>query len=83
MKEAAKNHGMLYMTWSNGSLDWDKSAKDKPDEVIRNVLEQLHPGANILMHELKWTADALDELLATLESKGYGFIDPASIEINL
>jgi peptidoglycan/xylan/chitin deacetylase (PgdA/CDA1 family) len=82
VKETAKNHGMLYMTWSNGSLDWDNSTKDKPDEVIRNVMEQLHPGANILMHELRWTADALDELLTKIEDKGYGFIDPAAIHIN-
>lgn len=81
VKTIAKNHGMLYMTWSNGSLDWDKSAKGKPDEVIRNVMEQLHPGANILMHELQWTADALDELLTKLEDKNYGFIDPATIEV--
>jgi len=81
VKEIAKNHGMLYMTWSNGSLDWDKTAKNKPDVVIKNVLEQLHPGANILMHELQWTADALDELLTSLENKGYGFIDPATIEV--
>ncbi|MGM0880501.1 MAG: polysaccharide deacetylase family protein [Bacillota bacterium] len=82
VKEIAKNHGMLYMTWSNGSLDWDQSTKDKPDEVIRNVMEQLHPGANILMHELKWTADALDELLTQLENEGYSYIDPAAIDIN-
>ncbi|MGO4182063.1 polysaccharide deacetylase family protein [Paenibacillus sp. TAF43_2] len=81
VKEIAKNHGMLYMTWSNGSLDWDKTAKNKPEVVIKNVLEQLHPGANILMHELQWTADALDELLTSLENKGYGFIDPATIEV--
>ncbi|MDF2836722.1 MAG: polysaccharide deacetylase, partial [Paenibacillus sp.] len=30
VRKTAQNHGMLYMTWSNGSLDWDKSAKDKP-----------------------------------------------------
>lgn len=82
VKEIVKKHGMLYMTWSNGSLDWDKSTKNKPDEVIRNVMEQLHPGANILMHELKWTDEALDELLTKLENKGYSFIDPATIEIN-
>ncbi|MDQ6418265.1 polysaccharide deacetylase family protein [Paenibacillus sp. LHD-117] len=81
VRQTAKNHGMLYMTWSNGSLDWDKSAKDKPDVVIRNVLDQLHPGANILMHELQWTADALDELLSKLEKEGYTFIDPGSIEL--
>lgn len=81
VRETAKNHGMLYMTWSNGSLDWDKSAKDKPDVVISNVLEQLHPGANILMHELKWTADGLDGLLTKLKEKGYAFIDPGTIEL--
>ncbi|KRE54345.1 polysaccharide deacetylase family protein [Paenibacillus sp. Soil522] len=82
VKEIVKNHGMLYMTWSDGSLDWDKSTRDKPEEVIRNVLEQLHPGANILMHELPWTAEALEKLLTSLEQKGYGYIDPAAIDIN-
>ncbi|MGO4544245.1 polysaccharide deacetylase family protein [Paenibacillus sp. 2TAB23] len=82
VKKIAKDHGMLYMTWSNGSLDWDKSAKDKPEVVIKNVMDQLHPGANILMHELKWTAEGLDELLTKLENKGYGFIDPSSIKLN-
>ena len=81
VKEIAEEFGLLYTTWSNGSLDWDASAKDKPDEVIRNVLDQLHPGANILMHELPWTADALDELLGKIEEEGYGFLDPALIEI--
>lgn len=81
VRKTAQNHGMLYMTWSNGSLDWDKSAKDKPEVVIGNVMEQLHPGANILMHELQWTADALDELLTKLEEKGYAFIDPGTIEL--
>lgn len=81
VRETAKNHGMLYMTWSNGSLDWDKSAKNKPEVVIENVMEQLHPGANILMHELQWTADALDELLTKLKKQGYTFIDPGTIEL--
>ncbi|GGF87694.1 polysaccharide deacetylase family protein [Paenibacillus abyssi] len=83
VRQTAKDHGMLYMTWSNGSLDWDldKEEKNKPDKVIQNVLEQLHPGANILMHELPWTAEALDELLSKLEEKGYGFIDPQTIEL--
>jgi len=81
VKEIAKNHGMLFMTWSNGSLDWDSSARDKPEVVIKNVMEQLHPGANILMHELPWTAEALDELLGKIEAEGYTFIDPATIQL--
>ncbi|WP_296974229.1 polysaccharide deacetylase family protein [Thermobacillus sp. ZCTH02-B1] len=81
VRKIAEEFGLLYTTWSNGSLDWDANAKDKPDVVIRNVLDQLHPGANILMHELPWTADALDELLGKIEAEGYGFLDPALIEI--
>ncbi|WP_413408022.1 polysaccharide deacetylase family protein [Paenibacillus amylolyticus] len=81
LKAVVKKNGMLYMTWSNGSLDWDKSTKDKPEKVIQNVLDQLNPGSNILMHELPWTVEALDELLTKLEKKGYSFVDPRAIEL--
>ncbi|WP_458460976.1 polysaccharide deacetylase family protein [Paenibacillus sp.] len=81
LKATVKKNGMLYMTWSNGSLDWDKSTKDKPEKVIQNVLDQLNPGSNILMHELPWTVEALDELLTKLEKKGYSFVDPRAIEL--
>lgn len=80
VKEKVKEEGALFMTWSNGSLDWDASAKNKPEVVIQNVLDQLHPGSNILMHELPWTVEALDTLLDKLEEEGYGFIDPRTIE---
>lgn len=81
LKAYVKEQGMLYMTWSNGSLDWDaKATKKNPELVVKNVLEQVHDGANILMHELPWTADALDKLLTELANKGYGFVDPATIE---
>lgn len=80
VKEVALEHDLLFMTWSNGSLDWESKNKNKPDAVVSNVLEQLHPGSNILMHELPWTAEALDTLLTKLEGKGYGFVDPQWIE---
>ncbi|QYR24190.1 polysaccharide deacetylase family protein [Paenibacillus sp. sptzw28] len=83
VRKVANAHGMLFTTWSDGSLDWDKSTKDKPDLVVKNVLDQLHPGANILMHELPWTVKALDHLLTKLEEKGYGFIDPETIDLGL
>ncbi|MDU4696831.1 MAG: polysaccharide deacetylase family protein [Paenibacillus sp.] len=77
--QIADDNDLIYMTWSNGSLDWDSKNKNKPEAVIANVLEQLHAGSNILMHELPWTVEALDELLTQLEQKGYGFVDPRSI----
>lgn len=74
----AKKHDMLYMNWSVGSLDW-VNQKD-PDAVISNVMDQLHSGSIILMHELPWTVEALDEILTKLEAKGYTFVDPNAIE---
>ncbi len=81
VREAVKKAGMVYMTWSNGSLDWETKTADKPQEVIDNVMKQLHSGSNILMHELAWTAEALDKLLTELEAKGYSFVDPSSIAL--
>ncbi len=76
--ELAKKHDMLYMNWSVGSLDW-VNQKD-PDAVITNVMDQLHSGSIILMHELPWTVEALDRLLTKLEDKGYSFVDPNAID---
>lgn len=79
IRSIARDNDLIYMTWSNGSLDWDSKSKNKPEAVIQNVLDQLHPGSNILMHELPWTVEALDELLTTLKDRGYSFVDPQSI----
>jgi peptidoglycan/xylan/chitin deacetylase (PgdA/CDA1 family) len=84
LKEKVKKEGMLFMTWSNGSLDWEMTLKkNDPNQVIENVLKQLHPGSNILMHELPWTCTALDSLLTQLEEKGYSFVDPRAIELEM
>lgn len=79
LHQIVEENNMIYMTWSNGSLDWDSKNKNKPEAVIQNVLEQLHAGSNILMHELPWTVEALDSLLTQLEEKGYSFVDPRTI----
>jgi len=84
-RAVAKEYGLLYMTWSNGSLDWEMTGddiKDKPQAIIDNVMSQLHAGSNILMHELPWTAEGLDRLLTELEKKGYAFVDPAAIALD-
>lgn len=80
IKKKVKEEGMLYMTWSNGSLDWDRDHQTA-EAVIKNVMEQLRPGSNILMHELPWTIEALDELLTKISDEGYRFVDPRSIRI--
>ncbi|AOZ91394.1 polysaccharide deacetylase family protein [Paenibacillus crassostreae] len=84
-KKVTKDNGMLYMTWSIGSLDWEmKSTDSNPAAtIIKNVTEQLHSGSNILMHELPWTVQSLDKLLTELETRGYTFVDPRSIELQM
>jgi peptidoglycan-N-acetylglucosamine deacetylase len=85
VRKVVKDNGLLYMTWSNGSLDWTLSNKvqNKTQAIIDNVMKQLHPGSNILMHELPWTGQALDSLLTQLEAKGYSFVDPNAIDVSL
>jgi peptidoglycan/xylan/chitin deacetylase (PgdA/CDA1 family) len=84
LKTKVKDNKMLYMTWSNGSLDWDMTNKNNDSgKVIENVMKQLHDGSNILMHELPWTVKALDTLLTQLEEKGYSFVDPNAIELEM
>jgi len=81
----AAEYGLLYMTWSNGSLDWEMTGdkiKDKTAAILTNITDQLHSGSNILMHELPWTAEALDSILSALEDKGYSFVDPALIDVS-
>jgi peptidoglycan/xylan/chitin deacetylase (PgdA/CDA1 family) len=80
VKAKVKAEGMLYMTWSNGSRDWEKKYQ-QPDKLIESVMSQLHPGSNILMHELPWTTEALDSLLSAISEAGYTFIDPQNIDI--
>ncbi|NEW06113.1 polysaccharide deacetylase family protein [Paenibacillus sp. SYP-B3998] len=84
LKDKIKNNHILYMTWSNGSLDWEMTnKKNDPNKVLENVMKQLHGGSNILMHELPWTVSILDTLLTQLEEKGYSFVDPNAIELEM
>ncbi len=76
----AAARGLIYTNWSNGSDDWVKINR-KPDKVVASVLKQLHPGSNILLHELPWTVLALDSLITKIKAKGYRFIDPAQIVV--
>jgi peptidoglycan/xylan/chitin deacetylase (PgdA/CDA1 family) len=72
----AKSEGMEILNWSDGSLDWDgvKDGWKDPNQVVKDTMSQLHPGAVILMHDtLKHTAEALPEIIKEIREKGYEF----------
>ncbi len=78
VRDLVKKDGMIYMNWSGAAKDWEKSAHQK-ETFIKNVMKDLHPGSNILIHEHPWSAQNLDALLTNIEQKGYTFVDPKDI----
>lgn len=69
--------GLELINWSNGSLDWEgvvDGYKD-PNQVVADVLDQLHPGAVILAHDtMKHTAEAVPMIIQALRAEGYEFV---------
>lgn len=79
-RELVEKEGMLLMNWTYG-YDWNQEYMDASalTEIMVNT-EFLTNGANLLMHDREWTAEALSDIIDGLNEKGYSFIDPAEIE---
>lgn len=58
--------------WTIDTLDWKHR---DPEKTVLAVKEHAKNGSIILMHDIhQATADALDEVLATLQKQGYEFV---------
>jgi len=81
-KEVIKEENMTHMNWSYG-YDWeaDYMTKDAIADIMVNT-EFLNAGSNLLMHDRKWTSEALEDIVKGLEDKGYDFVDPLLIKTN-
>ena len=72
--KVAKKCGYYPIQWDVDSLDWKDYGVDS---IIKTVTEHKHlgNGSIILCHNgAKFTAEALDTLITTLEKKGYEFV---------
>lgn len=79
-KALVKEQGMLLMNWTYG-YDWESKYQDA--NALKDIMvnsEYLTNGANLLMHDRVWTAEALGGIVEGLRAKGYGMIDPATIQ---
>lgn len=75
-----QSEGMLLMNWTYG-YDWEKQYTDaaKLTDIMLNT-EYLTNGANLLMHDRKWTSEALKDIVEGFRAKGYDLIDPHTIK---
>ncbi|HYF93908.1 MAG TPA: polysaccharide deacetylase family protein [Symbiobacteriaceae bacterium] len=77
IKVAKQEYGMDILNWTDGSLDWEvnqEGYKD-PKVVVKDTMEQLYPGAVVLMHDtLRHTAEALPEIIHLMKAEGYEFV---------
>ena len=72
--KTAKKCGYYTIQWDVDSLDWKDYGVDS---IIKTVTEHKHlgNGSIILCHNgAKFTAEALDTLITTLQDKGYTFV---------
>lgn len=79
LEEILEEENMVSMNWSYG-FDWDENYSDP--ETLADVMvntEFLSPGANLLMHDLTWTNEAMPAILDGIQAKGYEFVDARDI----
>ncbi|MEY9866127.1 peptidoglycan/xylan/chitin deacetylase (PgdA/CDA1 family) [Peribacillus sp. B2I2] len=79
-KKVAEEENMLVMNWTYG-YDWEKEYQDKKalTDIMLNS-SYLGNGANLLMHDRKWTSEAIEDIVKGFQKKGYKFLDTKLIE---
>lgn len=79
-KQLVQEQEMVLMNWTYG-YDWERKYQNAQSltDIMLNT-EFLNNGANLLMHDREWTSEALPEIIQGLKDKGYGFVDPETIE---
>ncbi len=70
----AKELGYHTFFWSLAYVDWNQDAQPTHEEAFEKLMERVHPGAVVLLHNTSSTnAEILDEVLSKWETEGYVF----------
>jgi len=66
--------GYTSVFWSMAYKDWDVNNQPGKEAAYRHVIDNIHPGAVILLHAVsKSNTEALDGILKELKRQGYTF----------
>ncbi|MBN9655727.1 delta-lactam-biosynthetic de-N-acetylase [Halobacillus sp. GSS1] len=72
--EWAKEFGYTHAFWSLAFVDWETDKQRGWEYAYRSVIDQIHPGAVILLHTVSQdNAEALAQLIDELRKRGYSF----------
>ncbi|YCA44154.1 delta-lactam-biosynthetic de-N-acetylase [Bacillus sp. JZ8] len=72
--EVARNEGYTTVFWSVAFVDWKTDQQKGWRYAYDNIMEQIHPGAVILLHTVsKDNAEALERAIIDLKKQGYKF----------
>ena len=72
--QMAKDLGYSTFFWSLAYVDWNVDAQPSHEEAFSKLIDRIHPGAVVLLHNTsKTNGEILDELLTKWEEMGYTF----------
>ncbi|MCP3029054.1 delta-lactam-biosynthetic de-N-acetylase [Halobacillus sp. A5] len=72
--EWTRELGYIHAFWSVAFVDWETDRQKGWEYAFNNVMEQIHPGAVILLHTVSEdNAEALEHLIIELRKRGYEF----------
>ncbi len=72
--EMAKELGYHTFFWSLAYVDWYQDKQPSHEEAFDKLLNRIHPGAIVLLHNTSQTnGEIMDELLTKWEEMGYRF----------
>ncbi|WP_216827943.1 polysaccharide deacetylase family protein [Alkalihalobacterium elongatum] len=66
--DIAANLNMKTIMWSVDTVDWKRP---EPQSMVQRVLNNIHPGAMVLMHPTSSTAAGLEQMIVGIKDKGY------------
>lgn len=72
--EIADNLGYYNIFWSLAYVDWNTDQQKSEDYAYNSVMNKMHPGAIILLHNVSEdNAKALERIIVDLKKQGYKF----------